>query len=135
MVALSELVERLVWRLTLQRRLGAVPAVPGGASAAAAVDSPRIGGGAGWGRQDAATEASALFAALHRDDIHEAAFRAHRLQRASRRRGLADVVAQARALEIALVSHDSCGAVPVCHASIRLVRSLTGEGVLLTAHP
>jgi hypothetical protein len=134
MVALIELVERVVWRMTLQRRLGAVLALPGGVSLAS-VAAPWTVRGTGWGRHDAATEASALFAALHRDDIHEAAFRAHRLQRASRRRGLSDVAMQAQALEIALVSNDSCGAVPVCHASIRLVRSLTGEGVLLTSHP
>ncbi|MET4675139.1 hypothetical protein [Luteibacter sp. ME-Dv--P-043b] len=134
MVVLRELVERLVWRVTLQRRLGEVFALPGGVSLASRA-APWISEGAWWGRHDAATEASALFAALHRDDIHEAAFRAHRLQRASRRRGLADVAVHAEALEIALVSHDACGAVAVCHASVHLVRSLTGQGILLTSQP
>lgn len=134
MVVLRELVERLVWRMTLQRRLGEVFALPGGMSLASRA-APWISEGAWWGRHDAATEASALFAALHRDDIHEAAFRAHRLQRAGRLRGLSAVALQAEALEIALVSHDACGAVAVCHASVSLVRSLTDEGILLTSQP
>lgn len=134
MVVLRELAERLVWRVTLNRRLGEVFALPGGA-ALASRSAPWISQGFWWGRHDAGAEASALFAALHREDIGEAAFRAHRLQRAGRARDMSVVAMRAEALEIALVSSDTCGAVPVFNASVQLVRALTNEGVLMTSSP
>ncbi|SDF44025.1 hypothetical protein [Dyella sp. 333MFSha] len=134
MVVLRELAERLVWRVTLNRRLGEVFALPGGASLASR-SAPWITEASWWGNHDAGAEASALFAAMHRDDTLEAAFRAHRLQRAGRLSGMPGVTLHAEALEIALVSHASCGTASVCSASIQLVRSLTDEGVLLTSQP